>query len=91
MRLEEEEDEAKAALMGRIQRLTKLILVSTKSSLQGKASIKPDHIWRHTFGEDEVSMLIQSWLRIPFHLGGTLIFVFLPFMSSVGVMFDFTP
>jgi centromeric protein E len=31
-RLEEEED-AKAALMSRIQRLTKLILVSTKSSI----------------------------------------------------------
>ncbi|KAG2303520.1 hypothetical protein Bca4012_062267 [Brassica carinata] len=56
-RLEEEEDEAKAALMGRIQRLTKLILVSTKSSLQGKASVKPDHIWRHTFGEDELAYL----------------------------------
>ncbi|KAF8046714.1 hypothetical protein N665_3482s0002 [Sinapis alba] len=53
----EEEDEAKAALMGRIQRLTKLILVSTKSSLQGKASVKPDHIWRHTFGEDELAYL----------------------------------
>ncbi|KAJ0257563.1 Kinesin-like protein KIN-7C [Hirschfeldia incana] len=56
-RLEEEEDEAKAALMGRIQRLTKLILVSTKSSLQGKTSVKPDHIWRHTFGEDELAYL----------------------------------
>ncbi|CAH2033555.1 unnamed protein product [Thlaspi arvense] len=53
----EEDDEAKAALMGRIQRLTKLILVSTKSSLQGKASVKPDHIWRHTFGEDELAYL----------------------------------
>ncbi|CAN6887010.1 unnamed protein product [Brassica oleracea] len=57
LRLEEEEDEAKAALMGRIQRLTKLILVSTKSSLQGKASVKPDHIWRHTFGEEELAYL----------------------------------
>ncbi|CAH8354559.1 unnamed protein product [Eruca vesicaria subsp. sativa] len=56
-RLEDEEDEAKAALMGRIQRLTKLILVSTKSSLQGKSSVKPDHIWRHTFGEDELAYL----------------------------------
>nr|VDD43226.1 unnamed protein product [Brassica oleracea] len=57
LRLEEEEDEAKAALMGRIQRLTKLILVSTKSSQQGKASVKPDHIWRHTFGEEELAYL----------------------------------
>ncbi|ESQ34622.1 hypothetical protein EUTSA_v10006746mg [Eutrema salsugineum] len=53
----DEEDEAKAALMGRIQRLTKLILVSTKSSLEAKSSVKPDHIWRHTFGEDELAYL----------------------------------
>uniref|UniRef100_A0A1J3FZN3 Kinesin-like protein n=1 Tax=Noccaea caerulescens TaxID=107243 RepID=A0A1J3FZN3_NOCCA len=53
----DEEDEAKAALMGRIQRLTKLILVSTKTSLPTKASAKPDHIWRHTFGEDELAYL----------------------------------
>ncbi|CAN8304536.1 unnamed protein product [Cochlearia groenlandica] len=53
----DDEDEAKAALMGRIQRLTKLILVSTKSSLHPKASLKPDHIWRHTFGEDELAYL----------------------------------
>ncbi|KAG7597862.1 Kinesin motor domain [Arabidopsis suecica] len=52
----EEDEEAKAALMGRIQRLTKLILVSTKSSLQA-ASVKPDHIWRQAFGEDELAYL----------------------------------
>ncbi|XP_010498629.1 PREDICTED: kinesin-like protein KIN-7C, mitochondrial isoform X2 [Camelina sativa] len=52
----EEDEEAKAALMGRIQRLTKLILVSTKSSPQA-ASVKPDHIWRHAFGEDELAYL----------------------------------
>ncbi|KAL1196194.1 Kinesin-like protein KIN-7C [Cardamine amara subsp. amara] len=52
----DEDEEAKAALMGRIQRLTKLILVSTKSSLQA-ASVKPDHIWRHAFGEDELAYL----------------------------------
>ncbi|KAI4967449.1 hypothetical protein ZWY2020_025890 [Hordeum vulgare] len=34
----EQEEEAKAALMGRIQRLTKLILVSTKSSISSKVS-----------------------------------------------------
>ncbi|CAA7047846.1 unnamed protein product [Microthlaspi erraticum] len=53
----DEEEEAKAALMGRIQRLTKLILVSTKTSLPTKTSVKPDHIWRHTFGEDELAYL----------------------------------
>jgi centromeric protein E len=52
----EDDEEAKAALMGRIQRLTKLILVSTKSSLQA-ASVKPDHIWRQAFGEDELAYL----------------------------------
>ncbi|KAG1369928.1 hypothetical protein COCNU_15G002940 [Cocos nucifera] len=36
----EEEEEAKAALMGRIQRLTKLILVSTKSSISSNISEK---------------------------------------------------
>ncbi|KAM0916725.1 hypothetical protein ACQ4PT_010058 [Festuca glaucescens] len=53
----EQEEEAKAALMGRIQRLTKLILVSTKSSISanvlGKASLRR----RHSFGEDELAYL----------------------------------
>lgn len=72
----DEEDEAKAALMGRIQRLTKLILVSTKTSLPTKTSAKPDHIWRHTFAEDEVCMLSKVLEEKPFHFGGTLIFFF---------------
>jgi centromeric protein E len=50
----EEEEEAKAALMGRIQRLTKLILVSTKSSISSNTSGNPGHRRRHSFGEDEV-------------------------------------
>lgn len=52
----EEEEQAKAALMGRIQRLTKLILVSTKSSIQPNVRDKPGHRRRHSFGEDEVTM-----------------------------------
>ena len=52
-RLEEEEQE-KAALMGRIQRLTKLILVSSKNSLYSNTPAKADHRRRHSFGEDEV-------------------------------------
>ncbi|KAJ4761707.1 P-loop containing nucleoside triphosphate hydrolases superfamily protein [Rhynchospora pubera] len=53
----EEEEEAKAALMGRIQRLTKLILVSTKSSISSNTSGKPGHRRRHSFGEDELAYL----------------------------------
>ncbi|KAL8540178.1 hypothetical protein ACS0TY_001670 [Phlomoides rotata] len=41
-RLEEEED-AKAALMSRIQRLTKLILVSSKNTIPGYTSDMPSH------------------------------------------------
>lgn len=50
----EEEEEAKAALMGRIQRLTKLILVSTKNTIPPSISERPSHRRRHSFGEDEV-------------------------------------
>ncbi|PIN16990.1 Kinesin-like protein [Handroanthus impetiginosus] len=55
-RLEEEEQE-KAALMGRIQRLTKLILVSTKTTIQPNMLEKPSHRRRHSFGEDELAYL----------------------------------
>lgn len=50
----EEEEQAKAALMGRIQRLTKLILVSTKNSMASTIPERPGHRRRHSFGEDEV-------------------------------------
>lgn len=50
----EEEEQAKAALMGRIQKLTKLILVSTKNTIQPTIRQKPGHWRRHSFGEDEV-------------------------------------
>ncbi|KAL2467750.1 P-loop containing nucleoside triphosphate hydrolase superfamily protein [Forsythia ovata] len=53
----EEEEQAKAALMGRIQRLTKLILVSTKNTIQPTISQKPGHRRRHSFGEDELAYL----------------------------------
>ncbi|CAI9115403.1 OLC1v1016302C1 [Oldenlandia corymbosa var. corymbosa] len=53
----EEEEQAKAALLGRIQRLTKLILVSTKSTtptnVHGKSGLRR----RHSFGEDELAYL----------------------------------
>ncbi|KAF5955043.1 hypothetical protein HYC85_007899 [Camellia sinensis] len=53
----EEEEQAKAALMGRIQRLTKLILVSTKNTMQSNIPEKAGHIRRHSFGEDELAYL----------------------------------
>ncbi|XP_052730565.1 kinesin-like protein KIN-7K, chloroplastic isoform X5 [Vigna angularis] len=55
-RLEEEED-AKAALLGRIQRLTKLILVSTKPSHSTRFSNRPGPRRRHSFGEEELAYL----------------------------------
>ncbi|CAD5167769.1 unnamed protein product [Musa acuminata subsp. malaccensis] len=53
----EQEEEAKAALLGRIQRLTKLILVSTKTN---QSPIFPPHAAprrRHSFGEEELAYL----------------------------------
>ncbi|XXG87049.1 hypothetical protein AAC387_Pa11g1835 [Persea americana] len=55
-RLEEEEQE-KAALMGRIQRLTKLILVSSKNSISASVPEKSGYMRRHSFGEDELAYL----------------------------------
>ncbi|KAG8371825.1 hypothetical protein BUALT_Bualt12G0003400 [Buddleja alternifolia] len=52
----EQEEEAKAALMGRIQRLTKLILVSTKAS-PSKFPQRPGSRRRHSFGEEELAYL----------------------------------
>ncbi|XP_031273127.1 kinesin-like protein KIN-7C, mitochondrial [Pistacia vera] len=53
----EEEEQAKSALMGRIQRLTKLILVSTKNSMASTIPERPTHRRRHSFGEDELAYL----------------------------------
>ncbi|KAL3632389.1 Kinesin-like protein KIN-7D, chloroplastic [Castilleja foliolosa] len=54
-RLEDEED-AKAALLSRIQRLTKLILVSTKASQLSRFSHRPG-TRKHSFGEEELAYL----------------------------------
>lgn len=53
----EEEEQAKAALMGRIQRLTKLILVSTKNTLSSSTPQKTGYRQRHSLGEDELIYL----------------------------------
>ncbi|KAK3006762.1 hypothetical protein RJ639_016203 [Escallonia herrerae] len=49
----EEEEEAKAALMSRIQRLTKLILVSSKNTIPGCLSDVSSHQRSHSVGEDD--------------------------------------
>ncbi|CAN6979741.1 unnamed protein product [Brassica rapa subsp. trilocularis] len=49
----EEEEEAKAALMSRIQKLTKLILVSTKSSIPGYIGDVPSHQRSISAGKDD--------------------------------------
>lgn len=54
-RLEEEEQE-KAALLGRIQRLTKLILVSTKTNVEPPPD-KHSHRRRLSFGEEDLAYL----------------------------------
>ncbi|KAL0384042.1 UNVERIFIED_CONTAM: Kinesin-like protein KIN-7D, mitochondrial [Sesamum radiatum] len=49
----EEEEEAKAALMSRIQRLTKLILVSSKNTIPGYLGDMPSHQRSHSASEDD--------------------------------------
>lgn len=51
----EEEEEAKAALMSRIQRLTKLILVSSKNTIPGCLSDIPSHQRSYSIGKDDKS------------------------------------
>lgn len=55
----EEEEEAKAALMSRIQRLTKLILVSTKNTIPGCLTDLPSH-QPHSLGENDVSFCTKN-------------------------------
>ena len=52
----EQEEEAKSALLARIQRLTKLILVSTKATPTSRFSPHPGPRRRHSFGEEEGSL-----------------------------------
>ncbi|KAJ8900102.1 hypothetical protein K2173_024218 [Erythroxylum novogranatense] len=53
----EQEEEAKAALLSRIQRLTKLILVSTKASQSSRFPHRSGPRRRHSFGEEELAYL----------------------------------
>ncbi|KAJ0819942.1 putative plus-end-directed kinesin ATPase [Helianthus annuus] len=56
----EEEEEAKAALMSRIQRLTKLILVSSKNTIPGLTDVSAHQRSFSANGDDNGSMLLQS-------------------------------
>ncbi|GAB4837854.1 Kinesin-like protein KIN-7D, mitochondrial [Ancistrocladus abbreviatus] len=56
----EEEEEAKAALMSRIQRLTKLILVSSKNAIPGYLGDVTSHQRSHSAGEDDKSELFRD-------------------------------
>ncbi|KAG0474889.1 hypothetical protein HPP92_014575 [Vanilla planifolia] len=60
----EEEEEAKAALMSRIQRLTKLILVSTKNTIPGNLGDFPSHQNHHSSGEDEKFDIFGGTLQL---------------------------
>ncbi|KAM1763685.1 hypothetical protein ACFX14_003012 [Malus domestica] len=62
----EEEEEAKAALMSRIQRLTKLILVSSKNTIPGLGDI-PSHQRSFSVGEDDKMEVVRDG---PLHLEG---------------------
>ncbi|GMH29342.1 hypothetical protein Nepgr_031185 [Nepenthes gracilis] len=53
----EQEEEDKAALLSRIQRLTKLILVSSKASKSSRFPHHPGPRRRHSFGEEELAYL----------------------------------
>lgn len=55
----EEEEEAKAALLSRIQRLTKLILVSSKNAVPGYLGDSSGHQRGQSAGGDEKSDVIQ--------------------------------
>ncbi|KAL6218474.1 hypothetical protein ACLB2K_011685 [Fragaria x ananassa] len=56
----EEEEEAKAALMSRIQRLTKLILVSSKNTIPGCLSDIPTHQRHFSVGEDDKTEVVRD-------------------------------
>ncbi|XP_010647681.1 kinesin-like protein KIN-7D, mitochondrial isoform X2 [Vitis vinifera] len=60
----EEEEEAKAALMSRIQRLTKLILVSTKNTLPGCLGDAVSHQRSHSVGEDDGGMTMSDQMDL---------------------------
>ncbi|KAL2254789.1 UNVERIFIED_CONTAM: Kinesin-like protein KIN-7D, mitochondrial [Sesamum indicum] len=60
----EEEEEAKAALMSRIQRLTKLILVSSKNTIPGYLGDMPSHQRSHSASEDDDEVTMSDHMDL---------------------------
>ncbi|CAA0807660.1 Kinesin motor family protein [Striga hermonthica] len=60
----EEEEEAKSALMSRIQRLTKLILVSSKNTIPGSLSDMPSHQRSHSASEDDDEVTVSDHMDL---------------------------
>ena len=58
----EQEEEAKVALLARIQHLTKLIMISTKVTPTSRFSPHPRPRRRYSFGEEEVCLYILAKL-----------------------------
>ncbi|XP_057788469.1 kinesin-like protein KIN-7D, mitochondrial isoform X2 [Salvia miltiorrhiza] len=60
----EEEEEAKSALMSRIQRLTKLILVSSKNSMPGYLGETPSHQRSLSASEDDDEVTMSDHMDL---------------------------
>ncbi|XP_047941732.1 kinesin-like protein KIN-7D, mitochondrial isoform X3 [Salvia hispanica] len=60
----EEEEEAKSALMSRIQRLTKLILVSSKNSMPGQLGETPSHQRSLSASEDDDEVTMSDHMDL---------------------------
>ncbi|XP_042002827.1 kinesin-like protein KIN-7D, mitochondrial isoform X3 [Salvia splendens] len=60
----EEEEEAKSALMSRIQRLTKLILVSSKNSMPGHLGEAPSHQRSLSASEDDDEVTMSDHMDL---------------------------
>ncbi|EYU37843.1 hypothetical protein ABFS82_02G018900 [Erythranthe guttata] len=60
----EEEEEAKAALMSRIQRLTKLILVSSKHTIPGSLGEISTHQTSHSASEDDDEVTMSDHMDL---------------------------
>ncbi|KAL2512334.1 Kinesin motor family protein [Abeliophyllum distichum] len=61
----EEEEEAKAALMSRIQRLTKLILVSSKNTIPGYLNDASSHQRSNSVSEDDKLDVVRDGSLLP--------------------------
>uniref|UniRef100_A0A0D9WN27 Kinesin-like protein n=1 Tax=Leersia perrieri TaxID=77586 RepID=A0A0D9WN27_9ORYZ len=84
----EQEEAAKAALLEKIERLTKLILVSTKAGQTTKSSQHSGLRRRHSFGEEELSYLPYEKRDISMDNENNMLFI--P-IKGVGDTFESSP